>query len=347
MFVRTFPSRRCRTHRSDPASDGSDTGNTWRVHRFRRVVRNTALVGPPAIGVVALALRHWHGSALWQLAMVASAPYLMLLVPIGLVVALVGREWWMAAASALVAAACVYTQAPLYIADSSPVTKVRVNVMTLNMHLGRANAADVVRVVRTHDVDALVVTELTPPMRDRLRTAGLAKELPFAEVRPRPGGEGTGIWSRTRLTDARLVDGFLSALVTARVRIDKGDGPSSARLIGVHLTGPTHDTGIWRREAERLPDALRPVSDGIPTIVAGDFNATPDSPWLRAVLRSGFTNAADGAGAGLVRTFPADRPVLAIDHVLTSGLVAQSVERVSVAGTDHRGIVATLAFPVN
>jgi endonuclease/exonuclease/phosphatase (EEP) superfamily protein YafD len=38
--------------------------------------------------------------------------------------------------------------------------------------------------------------------------------------------------------------------------------------------------------------------------------------------------------------------VLAIDHVLTRNLVAQSVKRVSVAGTDHLGIVATLALPV-
>jgi endonuclease/exonuclease/phosphatase (EEP) superfamily protein YafD len=87
------------------------------------------------------------------------------------------------------------------------------------------------------------------------------------------------------------------------------------------------------------------VSAG-PTVVAGDFNATPDSPWLRAALGAELTNASDGAGAGLVRTYPSDLPLLAIDHVLTRGLVAQSVERVRVAGTDHRGIVASLAFPI-
>ena len=305
------------------------------------------LVGPPAIGVLALALRQWRGSAAWQLALVAGAPYWMLLVPVGVVAAVALRRWWMAAASALVAAACIYTQAPLYVADSTPVTKARVNVMTQNADLGRADAADIVRAVRDHDVDALVVTELTRAMRDRLRVAGLDSELPFAAARPGRGGRGTGIWSRTRLTDQRFIGGFSCAFVTARTRIDWGYGTSPVRLVGLHLFGPTFDFAAWRRDAERLPDSLQPLSDATPTIVAGDFNETPDSPWLRDVLRTGFTNAADGAGAGLVRTYPADRPVLAIDHVLTRNLVAQSVERVSVAGTDHLGIVAALALPVH
>jgi endonuclease/exonuclease/phosphatase (EEP) superfamily protein YafD len=310
-------------------------------------MRSAALVGPPAIGVVALALRHWRGYEVWQLGMVASAPYLMLLVPIGVIVALALRQWWMAVASTLVLTACIYTQAPLYIADSSPVTKTRFNVMTQNADLGRANAADIVRAARRHDVDALVVTELTPRMRERLRVAGVDKELPFAAVRTGRGGRGTGMWSRTRLTDARFIGGFTCAYVTARARIDWGDGPSPVRLVGLHLMGPTFDVEAWRRDAERLLDSLRPLSDATPTIVAGDFNETPDSPWLRDALRIGFTNAADGAGAGLVRTYPADRPVLAIDHVLTTKLVAQSVERVTVAGTDHLGIVATLALPIS
>jgi endonuclease/exonuclease/phosphatase (EEP) superfamily protein YafD len=305
-----------------------------------------ALVGPAAVGVVALAVRHWQGSADWQLALVAGVPYLMLVVPIGVVVALVLRHWWMAIASALVAGACAYTQVPLYVADSSPVTNMQVNVMTQNARLGRANATDIVRAVREHRVDALVVTELTPQMRDRLRTAGLDKDLPFAAARPGPSGRGTGIWSRTRLTDVRVVGGFSCAYVTARTRMDWGHGPSNVRLVGLHLYGPTFNFALWRDDIELLPKTLRPLSDETPTIVAGDFNATPDSPWLREALHSGFTNAADGAGAGMVRTYPAGRSVLAIDHVFTNGLIAQSVERVSVADTDHRGIVATLAHPV-
>jgi len=317
------------------------------VRRVHRVLRIVALVGPPAIGVIALALRQWHGSAVWQLALVAGAPYLMLVVPIGVIVAVALRRWWMVALSALVAAACAYTQAPLYIADTWPVTEARVNVMTQNTDLGRASAADIVKAVRSHDVDALVVTELTQPMRDRLRNAGLDKELPFAAARPEPGARGTGIWSRTRVEDERQVSGFSCALVTAQIRVDRGYGPEPVRLVGLHLIGPTWDVAGWRRDAERLRRALQPSAKGWPTIVAGDFNATPDSLWLRDALRNGFTNAADSAGAGLVRTYPADYPVLAIDHVLTSKLVAQSVARVRVTGTDHRGIVATLAFPVS
>lgn len=280
--------------------------------------------------------------------MVASAPYLMLLVIAGPFIALALRHWWIALASAFVAAACIFTQFPLYVADGWPVTEARFNVMTQNADLGRADATDIVGAVRRHQIDALVITELTPPMRERLQSAGLDGELPFAALRPMPGARGTGIWSRTRLEGTRFVHGFSCAYVVTRADVNWGDGHTpGVRLVGVHLIGPTWDASGWRRDAERLPARLRQYRSSGPTIVAGDFNATPDSPWFREALDTGFKDAADGAGEGLVRTYPADFPVLAIDHVLTSGLVAQSVTRVRVAGTDHRGFLTTLAFPVS
>lgn len=321
----------------------------WRLDpTLIRVLRAAALAGPPALGLLALGLRHWKGSHPWELALVAIAPYVMALALIGPVVAVARRRWWMAVASTLVVAACAFTQLPLYVASSSPVIETRFDVMTQNTDIGRASATDIVDAVRRHQVDALVLTELTPELRERLRVAGLDKELPFTGLRPLPGARGTGIWSRTRLTNTRFVDGFSCAYVTTWAAVDWYEYPTRVRLVGVHLIGPTWDAEGWRRDAERLPASFRRLAKSGPTIVAGDFNATPDSPWLREALDAGhFNNAADGAGAGLVRTYPANRPVLAIDHVLTDGLVAQSVIRVDVAGTDHRGIVARLAPAVS
>ncbi|HUP99049.1 MAG TPA: endonuclease/exonuclease/phosphatase family protein [Aeromicrobium sp.] len=317
-----------------------------------KLLRSAPLVGPPAIGLIALGLRHWKGADPWELALVASVPYLMLVAAVGPVAALLLRQWWMALASVLVVGACASTQLPLYIADTWPVTGVPFRVMTQNADIGRASAAGIVRAVRGHDVNALVLTELTPELRARLRSAGLEKELPFTALRPLPGARGTGIWSRTRLSGVRFVGGFSCAYVVASADVDWGDQPPRVRpprvrLVGLHLIGPTWDAAGWRRDAAGLPGLLRHQADSGRTIVAGDFNATPDSPWLRAALDAGLTNAADGAGAGLVRTYPADFPVLAIDHVLSHGLVAQSVVPVTVAGTDHRGIVATLGRPLS
>lgn len=332
---------------SQPAHEGLEFATRGRVHRLKQAAGWAVLFGPPFVGLVALAVRHWRASAAWQLAIVAGAPYLMLIVPLGLIVAVALRRWWVAVATGLVATVCAFTQFPLYVADTWSVTEPRVTVMTQNADLGRARADDVVRAVRSHDVDALVVTELTSSLRVRLRTAGLDEELRFTALEPKPGARGTGIWSRSPMEQVRSIPGFSCAVVTAQIDIDWGYGPEPVRLIGLHLIGPTWDAAGWRRDARRLPDALRPFGTGWPTIIAGDFNATPDSPWLRDALESGFANAADSSGAGLVRTYPTDYPVLAIDHVLTSKLIAQSVERVRVAGTDHRGVVATLAFPVS
>jgi endonuclease/exonuclease/phosphatase (EEP) superfamily protein YafD len=90
---------------------------------------------------------------------------------------------------------------------------------------------------------------------------------------------------------------------------------------------------------------------GRPVIVGGDFNATPDVAQFRSVLRTGFADAADQAGAGMTRTYPADRwfpPLIAIDHVLTrGGAVATGVQTVSISGSDHRALLARIAVPTD
>ena len=45
----------------------------------------------------------------------------------------------------------------------------------------------------------------------------------------------------------------------------------------------------------------------IPTVVAGDFNAVDDHHTMQALYADGFRSAAHLAGAGFVRTWPADR----------------------------------------
>jgi endonuclease/exonuclease/phosphatase (EEP) superfamily protein YafD len=70
---------------------------------------------------------------------------------------------------------------------------------------------------------------------------------------------------------------------------------------------------------------------------------------FRRILAGGFADAADQAGAGYTRSYPADRwypPLIAIDHVLTrNGPVATAVDTVTVEGSDHRSLVARVAVP--
>ena len=83
-------------------------------------------------------------------------------------------------------------------------------------------------------------------------------------------------------------------------------------------------------------------------IVAGDFNAVPDHGPMQQLRRMGLRSVTDIVGAGWLPTFPAGRrvipPLLPIDHVLVNDrLTATSVTTFEVDGTDHRGILTTLA----
>ena len=91
-------------------------------------------------------------------------------------------------------------------------------------------------------------------------------------------------------------------------------------------------------------DAWQASRDGIPLVMAGDFNSTRAHPAFRELARS-FDDAGATAGLLPVPTWPASFPgpaVLAIDHILVRGLAPTGWQRVLIPGTDHYGIVTTL-----
>ena len=82
-------------------------------------------------------------------------------------------------------------------------------------------------------------------------------------------------------------------------------------------------------------------------IIAGDFNAVEDHGPMQQLRHLGLRSASDIAGAGWLPTYPSGRrlpPLLPIDHVLVNHrLTATSTSVFSVRGTDHRGVLTTLA----
>ena len=99
----------------------------------------------------------------------------------------------------------------------------------------------------------------------------------------------------------------------------------------------------WRSELGVLP-----APGKLPTVVAGDFNATPDHAAFRDVLRRGYVDAAIQTGESLTRTWgrPGKDPWLTLDHVLASrgcAVLACSVH--VIPGSDHRAVYAEIRLP--
>jgi endonuclease/exonuclease/phosphatase family metal-dependent hydrolase len=84
-------------------------------------------------------------------------------------------------------------------------------------------------------------------------------------------------------------------------------------------------------------------ADGLPTLIVGDLNDTPESPTVQRLLQAGWQ---DTAGAQAAPTVPAPRPTSRIDYLLAAPAgrwetVQSEVWPESVA-SDHRAVVATL-----
>jgi endonuclease/exonuclease/phosphatase (EEP) superfamily protein YafD len=287
---------------------------------------------------LALHLGGWQRRELILLA--AGATYLMLGAVAALLLFLAARGWRSAAAAVIVLAGVLWTQLPLFVPGSRAATGAELTVLQSNLLFGEADTAALVTAVRERSVDVLTVDELTPEAVDALTADGLGALLPYNYLDPGPGGGGTGIYSRFPLSDPmrhqEFVLGNLSATLTHPAL-----GPVAIHAF--HPLPPTVDAAVWAKEMSAVDTILR-ASPG-PAVVGADFNATSDHAAFRRLVSGDFAAAAEQAGAGRLLTYPADRtwgPLIGIDHVLVSGGTTEHISTFTLAGTDHRAVVARL-----
>jgi endonuclease/exonuclease/phosphatase family metal-dependent hydrolase len=109
-------------------------------------------------------------------------------------------------------------------------------------------------------------------------------------------------------------------------------------VIATHLQPPSD--GPPDEQARAVVAFARSFGSG-PTFVAGDLNIEPDSATMAVFNEGGLL---DGfAPFRPVRTFPADRPVQQIDHVLVlGGLRVSDVHVGTTTASDHAPVAATL-----
>jgi endonuclease/exonuclease/phosphatase (EEP) superfamily protein YafD len=298
------------------------------------------------VAAVGFGAHFWTARHSWTLGVVAFSPYPMLAAPVGALILAVARQWIGLVVALVIVGLCASTQIRLYVAATPAANAHSLVTMTANLHLGEADPSAVVKAVRTHAVDVLMLEELTEEEQTRLIAAGLNDALPFHASDPRYSATGTGLWSRYPLVDVKLRTDFTFAFVTATVRIPGvATEPTVAAL---HLAGPVPSTTFWQRDIARLPRVLRELAARGIVIVGGDFNATPDVTQFRRLLVDGYRDAAQQAGAGMTRTYPSDRwypPFIAIDHVLTRVAVGTSADTIEIGNSDHRALLVTVAVP--
>lgn len=309
------------------------------VGRFWSVLLWVCVAG--SVGFALLRLLAGGGEARWTFAALSVTPVALAGALVVLLAGLATRRWLAAAMTAVSVLVLSVLVLPRALADEQPaVTGPSLTVASANLYFGRADAQAVVDLVRTHHVDVLALQELTPRAVRALDTAGLDDLLPYRVFRPDERAAGTGLAARYPLRRPRPAnpDSYHFQPTVALPAL-------GVEVTAVHVVAPVGRIGAgqWRAELAALP----PAAPG--RLLVGDFNATLDHRPLRALLETGYRDAAATVGAGLRPTWPTDTalpPLVMIDHVLVPpGWAVRSFDVADLPGSDHRAVVTELVLP--
>jgi len=318
-----------------PAGDPRSTSTRW--------VELVAWLVVAVAGAVTLTQTFgWAGTRL--VAIVQSlTPYLgLLLAPIG-VVAVVRGRLALAATCGAIGLGILLLAAPLAVPDDQPPPRdgaAGLRVASANLLYGNDSIDDVAADLAELAPDVIVFNEYTPEHQRALRNSPLADRYPYRIDRSGLLAGGIAVWSTMPTSVDEPPD---TSTYSLDVTVDGPDGP--VRVVAMHMPTPIDNFEGWRRDLMTAAEIGRTASG--PTMVVGDLNASYWHPDFRALLDAGFVDAHSANGHGFSTSWPTDGLVPAfvrLDHALTiGGLVSTEVEDFEIPGSDHRGLVVTVA----
>ncbi|MFI7063423.1 endonuclease/exonuclease/phosphatase family protein [Kribbella sp. NPDC050124] len=261
---------------------------------------------------------------------------------------LVRRGWRIAAVLVLgLALTGAVLTAPRQFSDANPPPEgARVlTIMVANVLGGGADAGAVAKVIQDRRPDLVSLPEAQVDVREEIRAHLQGLTYNGYTLQPSKAVESaTSVLVSSSLGPVRF-QADQQATTFGHI-IVTGGNLGAVRLIAYHGFPPLpSEVPTWKEDL----DVLRHwCAQNPPTIVAGDFNATTDHADFRQALGSNCRSVASLTGAGLVGTWPSDRPALTrtqIDHVLiTRQLEPGRFTTYQIEGSDHRAVVATVFY---
>jgi len=279
---------------------------------------------------------------------VAFTPYAALTAPVPLVLALATGQRLAVVVAAVALVALAAAVLPRGVGRPETATGPRLRVLTANLLLGRCSAEELLSLVRVAQVDLLALQEYTPEADEKLRDE-LTRLLPYRSAQPAPGGRGSALYSRYPLRSAGSRVNPGGHHDTYGVVVLPGAVPVEAHSVHPASLYHRRQVPLWRAGLAELPPA---ALDGPVRLLLGDVNATLDHAPVRALLGTGYRDAAAVVGKGLLPTWPyaayGRLPRITLDHVLVDRRVRIAAVRVTrLAGTDHRAVYADLVLPAD
>ena len=204
-------------------------------------------------------------------------------------------------------------------------------VATLNVGAGNTRVCEALREAAGWGADVVAVQELAGPEECAAEAFGGDGEW----VR-----QGTvGVWSRHPVAAVETLDPSVGWIRGVRLSIRAPEG--EVAVVAGHAASLRPGTAGARDGSLRALARSAREADG-PVVVLGDLNTAATDRAMGAF--SGFGEAQRDAGWGPGFTWPAAAPAVRLDHVLYRGARAVSAEVRPVPGSDHRAVLARLAY---
>jgi len=283
----------------------------------------------------------WTGSRLIAVAQ-ALTPYLAVAVVAVALLALRHGRLTLVTAATAVAFGIAVLGTPLAVPDRQPSAAPNssgLDVAAMNLWYQNVRVDDIGDALADVDADVIVFTEYTPEHEAVLLSGPLATGYEHRYGTSGPRADGIVAWSRfpLRAGGADVVPRGLDLIV---------DGPDGdIRIVAMHLMTPIDDFTAWREGLSTAADIGRSTDE--PTLLIGDLNSSYWHPDFRGLLDAGWVDANAATGSGFSTSWPTNwwvPPFVRLDHALTAGdLVATSVDDLDVPGSDHRGLMVSVA----
>ena len=225
----------------------------------------------------------------------------------------------------------------------APASGQQLRLVSVNVHTANPHIELVLDFLQKVDADVVLLMEVDQRWMDAL--ASLSNRYPEIIAEPRSDNFGIALLNRVAATNSAVI--YLGEDEVPTIRTTLLINGQTVTLLGTHPLPPGSAEYSRLRNDQLRAIAAKVRESSAPTIVLGDLNATPWSPYFRELLRaSGLRNTSQGRG--LHGSWPAGLPVgrIPLDHCLVSpSLHVLDRQLGPEVGSDHLPVVIDLQIP--
>lgn len=226
------------------------------------------------------------------------------------------------------------TLAPYLTDHKDPANPADLTILSSNFYYENENFEELLPLIEEENPDLIMIHEAGPQWQGGIHT--LEANYPYYALSSQLGIQGIAMASR-------LPGTFTEIPLGSKFGLEFRPEDGSYRILAVHPAAPL--TPAWAEERNaQFEDLVAYVfSSDMPTVIMGDFNCTPWSPYLLDLMQT--TGLADArVGFGLIPTWHAHNAFfkLPIDHALVKGWEVLDFHRTESIEADHFPIVVEL-----